>query len=260
MKMNLEHKLDRTVEIQASRDAVFRYFTDSGRWAKWWGEGSTIEPRPGGKVYIRYPNAIEAMGEVIEITPPGRIVFSFGYASGNPIPPGASRVTIVLERNGAATRLHLTHEFADATVRDQHVPGWRFQLAVFANVVADEVFADAASIVDAWYHAWTIAENEARDAEFARIAAGDVRFRDRFSLLDNVADLSAHVGAALRFMPGVGLRRRGEIRQCQGMILAEWVSTSNDGKEVMSGASVFQLGADMRIQSATSLTNPASAG
>lgn len=258
--MNLEHKLDRTVEIQAPPETVFRYFTDSARWAKWWGAGSTIEPRPGGKVYIRYPNAVEAMGEVIEITPPERITFSFGYADGNPIPPGASRVTILLEGNGATTRLHLTHEFADASARDQHVQGWRYQLGVFANVVADEVFADIAGIVDAWYGAWTITDHEARDAEFARIVAPDIRFRDRFSLLDSVADLSAHAGAAQRFMPGIGLRRRGEIRQCQGMILVDWVSTSSDGKEVMSGTSVFQFGTDARIQSGTSFSSPPSAG
>lgn len=258
--MNLEHRLDRTVEIQAPRETVFRYFTDSARWAKWWGAGSTIDPRPGGQVYIRYPNAVEAIGEVIEITPPERIAFSFGYANGSPISPGASRATIVLEQNGGATRLHLTHEFADAAARDQHVQGWRYQLAVFANVVADEVFAGAASIVDAWYGAWTITDAHARDAEFARIAAADVRFRDRFSLLDNATDLSAHAGAAQLFMPGIGLRRRGELRQCQGMILVDWVSTSSDGKEVMSGTSVFQLGTDARIQSATSFPNPSSAG
>ena len=36
------------VRIEADRETVFRYFTDSGRWAAWWGAGSTIDPRPGG--------------------------------------------------------------------------------------------------------------------------------------------------------------------------------------------------------------------
>jgi len=58
--------------------------------------------------------------------------------------------------------------------------------------------------------------------EFAD-AADDVRFRDRYSWLDSLADLSAHAGAAQRFMPGIGLRGRGEIRQCQGMVLVDWV-------------------------------------
>src|SRR5271170_5071837 len=214
--MNPKFKVERTVEIQASRETVFRHFTDSARWAKWWGAGSTIEPRPGGKVYIRHPNAVEVMGEVIEIVPPDRIVFTWGHAGWMPIPVGGSRVTILLEPKGAATSLHLLHEFADEAARDEHVQGWRFQLALFENVVADEVFADAANVVDAWFHAWAIPDGQARGLEFARIAAADVRFRDRFSLINGLGDLSAHAGASQRFMPGVRMSRNGDIRHCQG--------------------------------------------
>jgi uncharacterized protein YndB with AHSA1/START domain len=253
--MDLKYKVERSVEIQAPRETVFRYFTDSARWAKWWGAGSTIEPRPGGKVYIRHPNAVEVVGEVLEIASPDRIMFTWGNAGGKPIPPGGSRVTIRLEPYGHATRLHLVHEFADASVGDEYVQGWRFQLALFANVVADEVFADAAGLVDAWFDAWALADDHARGAEFARIAASDIRFRDRFSLLDGQADLSAHAGASQRFMPGIRMRRQGGIRHCQGTILADWVATSGDGQERMSGTNVFQMGADGRIDTVTGLMN-----
>lgn len=252
----LNYKVERTVEIEASCETVFRYFTDSVRWAKWWGAGSTIQPHVGGKMYIRHPNAVEVVGEVLEIIPPDRIVFTWGNASGQPIPVGGSRVTIALQPIGSATKLHLLHEFAGQAVRDEHVQGWRFQLSLFANVVADEVFAGASSAVDAWFHAWAIADQGARDTEFARIASADVRFRDRFSSFDSLADLSAHAGAALRFMPGLQLRRKGDVRHCQGTVMAHWVSTSSDGKEVMSGTSVFQMGEDARIRSAISFTNP----
>jgi uncharacterized protein YndB with AHSA1/START domain len=258
--MNLDYKVERIVEIQAPRETVFRYFTDSARWAKWWGVGSTIEPYPGGKVHIRHPNAVEVVGEVLEIAPPQRIVFTWGHASGKPIPPGGSRVTIRLVAAGLATEVHLIHEFADPSVRDEHVQGWRFQLALFANVVADEVFADAAGVVDAWFDAWALAEHEARDAEFARIASTGVRFRDRFSLLEGLADLSAHAAASQRFMPGVRMRRKGEIRHCQGVIVADWAATSGDGRELMSGTNVFQMGADGRIHSATGIANPPAGG
>ena len=90
----LDFVLDRTVTIVARRETVFRYFTDSGRFAAWWGQGSTIEPRPGGAVHIRFPNAIVAGGEVVEIVPPERIVFSYGFESGQPIPIGASPLTL----------------------------------------------------------------------------------------------------------------------------------------------------------------------
>ena len=62
----LPHALDREVFIRARPATVFGFFTDSARWAAWWGAGSTIDPRPGGRVVIRYPNAVEAGGEVLE--------------------------------------------------------------------------------------------------------------------------------------------------------------------------------------------------
>jgi uncharacterized protein YndB with AHSA1/START domain len=251
----LNYKVERTVEIQASCETVFSFFTDSGRWAKWWGAGSAIEPHAGGRVYIRHPNAVEVVGEVIEIVPPDRIVFTWENAGGKPIAEGGSRVTILLERNGAGTKLRLLHEFNDEAVRDEHLQGWRFQLALFANVVADEMFADAAGLVDAWFNAWALEDQKARDLEFARIAVADVLFRDRFSLLDGLADLSAHAGASQRFMPGIRMRRKGDVRHCQGTIIADWVATSADGQERMNGTNVFVMEPGGRIDTVTGLMN-----
>ena len=214
-----------------------------------------IDPRPGGKVYIRHPNGIETVGEVLEVHPPERIVFTYGYASGKPIPPGASRVTIRLAPDPAGTRLDLTHEFDDPAVRDQHVQGWRFQLSVFGNAVADENFAGAAAIVDAWYEAWANTDAPSRDEAFARIAAPSIVFRDRYSMLAGLPDLLAHVAAAQRFMPGIRLERDGEIRHCQGAVLANWVARGPDGQPRMSGTSVFQLAPDCRLTVVTSFAS-----
>jgi len=95
-----------------------------------------------------------------------------------------------------------------------------------------------------------------RQDAFTRIAAADVRFRDRFSLLDGLADLTAHAGAAQRFMPGVRLERRGEIRHSHGMVLADWFATARDGQERMSGTSLFVMAPDGRINSVTGFANP----
>ncbi|MBI3207270.1 MAG: SRPBCC domain-containing protein [Candidatus Solibacter usitatus] len=250
-----EHQLDRAVVIQAAPETVFRYFTDSARWAKWWGAGSTIDAQPGGRVYIRHPNGIEMSGEVLEVSAPRRIVFTYGFESGKPIPPGASRVTILLTPDAAGTRLRLTHEFDDAAVRDHHVQGWRFQLSLFGNVVSDEVNAGAEAIVDGWFDAWAITDAGARDAAFQQIAVAGLQFRDRYSLLDSLEEVSAHAAAAQMYMPGIRMHRTGGIRHCQGTVLAEWVAAAADGKQVMSGTNVFTLGADGRIQSATGLAN-----
>ena len=253
---SLPYRLDRTVAIQATPETVFGFFTESARWAKWWGAGSTIDAQPGGRVLIRHPGGTETVGEVIEVQPPERIVFTYGYASGKPIPPGGSVVTVRLEPDGTGTRLHLAHQFADAEARDIHVQGWRFQLSLFANLVADEAFAGAAALVDHWFDAWAITEDRARDDAFARIAADSVSFRDRYSQLDGLADLAAHAGAAQRFMPGIRLQRRGDIRHCQGQVLADWFAAGADGVERMSGTSLFVLGPEGRVQAVTGFTNP----
>ena len=137
-EVSLAHALDRTILIRAERERSFRFFTDNARWASWWGAGSTIEARRGGRVFISYPGGTEASGEVLEIDAPERIVFTYGYVNGAPIVPGGSLVTISLEPEPAGTLVRLTHAFAESSVRDQHVQGWRYQLSLFANVVANE--------------------------------------------------------------------------------------------------------------------------
>ena len=55
---------------------------------------------------------------MLEIDPPKKIVFSYGYAKGMPIPAGESRVTIQLDavREGTRVRVHLGAPIARATV------------------------------------------------------------------------------------------------------------------------------------------------
>lgn len=250
------YSLERTVLIRAKPEIVFRFFTDSSRWASWWGAQSTIDAKPGGKVYIRHANGIESLGEVLEVYPPERITFTYGFAGGKPIPPGSSRVTIRLHPHLGGTQLHLRHEFAEAAPRDGHVQGWRFQLALFGNVVTNEVFAGATSTTDTWFGAWILADHRLREETLLKIVAPGVRLCDRYSLLDDIADVSSHISAAQQFMPGVLLRRKGEIRHCQGTILADWVAVGSDGQERMSGTSVFDFSPDVRIDSVTSFTNP----
>ena len=54
-------------------------------------------------------------------------------------------MTIELVPVAEGTRLSLMHDFAEQAPRDQHVQGWRYQLALFANAVTD-VQHDGAAI------------------------------------------------------------------------------------------------------------------
>jgi uncharacterized protein YndB with AHSA1/START domain len=249
----LDYALDRTVTIAARRETVFRYFTDSERFAAWWGQGSTIDPRPGGAVHIRFPNAIEAGGEVVEIAPPRRIVFSYGFASGQPIPIGASRVTIELDETPRGTLVRLHHDLPSAAVRDEHVQGWRYQLSVFANVVAKEAHAGAGALADRYFALWAETDAGKRRAELAAIASEELSFRDPYSCTSGIDDLNAHIAAGQRFMPGVVLKREGEPRQCQGLALVDWAVQGPDGNPRAKGTNVFEFGGDGRITGVTGL-------
>lgn len=254
----LPHELERSIVINAPRETVFGFFTDSAQWATWWGAGSTIDPHVGGRVYIRYPGNVEVSGAVVAITAPRYLSFTYGFESGTPFGPGESQVQIRLESEGKNTRLTLSHAFPTAASRDEHVQGWRYQLALFGNVVADALHADAADTVDAWFHAWADPDAESRRATLSRIAAADIRFRDRYSLLDGMDDVLPHIAAAQKFMPGIHMERRGAVRHCQGTVLADWVAIASDGRELVRGVNVFVLGADGRIESATGLVSPPS--
>ena len=245
---NLPYSLERTVLIQAPPETVFRFFQESGRWAKWWGQGSTIDAQPGGKLYIRHPGNVESAGTVLELDPPKRIVFTYGFASGDPIPAGSSRVTIELKPEHGATRLLLTHDLADAKVRDDHVQGWRFQLSLFANAVSDEVNANAGRYVDLWFQAWGDPSIGARQATMNEVATPGIRFQDRFSNLDGMDDVLAHLTAAQRFMPGLTMKRTGDVRHCQGMVLADWTAVGLDGKERGKGTNAFVFSPGGKIE------------
>ncbi len=243
----LPFSLDREVTIRARRETVFSYFTDSARWASWWGAGSTIDPRPGGTVFVRHPGGIEAAGEVVELVAPERIVFTYGFASGQPMPPGTSRVTIVLAEETGGTRLRLRHDFAEAGPRDHHVQGWRYQLSLFANVVADEVQREAAQRIDGWFAAWCEPDAAVRHALLDGCVASQVRFRDRYSLIDGRADLEPHLAAVQIFMPGSRQARHGAVRHCQGTALANWIAHRADGAELGRGTNVFGFDVDGRL-------------
>lgn len=247
----LPHRLDRTLVIRAAPETVFTFFTNPRDWAAWWGAGSTIDARPGGRLLIRHANGVEVSGEVLEVLAPERIVFTYGYASGTPIAPGGSRVRIRVDRHPAGTLLQLTHEFEDTNVRDEHVQGWRFQLSLFANLIAERVNGSAAATIDRWFAAWSDPEAATRNAAVGDIASAAIRFNDRFSSIAGSDELEAHLAAVHRFMPGLRLERRGEVRHCQWHVLADWVALTTDGREQGQGTNLFVLDAEGRISDVT---------
>lgn len=247
MTDTLPFSLDRTIVIAARRATVFRFFTDAARFARWWGDGSSIEPAVGGAVAIRYPDGSRASGTVRELVADERIVFTFGYERGTPIAPGGSLVTITLADHAQGTRLTLRHDVADAAALPPHVQGWRYQLAVFARVAAADQHAGAADAIARWFAAWSERDDAARAAILTAIATPAIRFADANGLTAGVDDLCGHIAGALRFMPGLTLAPRGAVRVVHGTALADWAIVDASGAARMSGTNVVRFAPDGRI-------------
>jgi uncharacterized protein YndB with AHSA1/START domain len=243
----LEFALEHEIVIRAPRSSVFRFFTDTARFASWMGAGSAIDARAGGAVRIVYPGGTVALGEVLELEKNERIVFSYGYESGQPIAPGGSRVTVTLRDHAHGTSLQLRHEVADAATRDMHVQGWRFQMALFANAVANEVHAGVAALADRWFAGWNEPDEAARRRAFTALVSPDVLFQDAYGLTRGLEQLLAHVSASQKHMPGIALVREGEPRQCQGLALVDWTAQKG-GTSIARGTNVLEFGADGRIE------------
>lgn len=244
----LPSRLMRSVLIRAERAIVFRYFTDSARFAAWWGQGSSIDARPGGRVLIRFPNAVLVSGTVESVVTDVRIVFTYGYADGaHDVPAGGSRVTIALSDVREGTRLDLLHEFATDAQRNLHEAGWRYQLSVFANVVARELESTAASAVDRWFLAWNETEAAQRRRLLAELVEPDITFRDRFAAVAGIEDLHAHIGAAHVHL-GTTIVQRGKSRHCQGALLVDWIATRRSGEAAGGGTNFVALSPRGRIR------------
>lgn len=254
--MNLPHRLDRTVLIRARRATVYSFFTDSARFASWWGPGSTIDAKKGGGVRICMPGATVASGEVVEVVAGERIAFTYGYEGENqPIPPGGSLVTIALRDDPAGTLVVFRHDFADPAVRDHHVQGWRYHLSVFAHVAANAEHAGADRVVARWFAAWNEPDAGARAAHLAACCAPDVMFRDAWSALRGRDELAPQIGAAQQFMPGLRLVAAGPARHCQGTVLADWEMRRGD-EPFAAGTNVFELRPDGLIAAVTGVARP----
>jgi uncharacterized protein YndB with AHSA1/START domain len=244
----LPYSLERSLLICAQRKTVFRFFTESQLFAEWWGVGSHIDGRPGGSLKIVYPDGTVALGEVVEMVANERIVFTYGYESASkPIPPGGSRVTITLQERSDGTWLTLKHDVADEKTRDQHVPGWRYQLALFANAAAGTQHGDLRRLLDRYFAAWAEKDAVARRREFTEIALPGIVFQDRFGCTAGLDDLDAHVALSQMHMRDVSLHRAGEPRQCQGTALVEWEARGSDGNRLGTGSNIFTLAPDGRI-------------
>lgn len=208
---------------RARASTVFRFLTEPERFAQWMGggatgqpvPGTTIDARPGGAMVVTYPGGARALGEVVEVDEPRRIVFTWGYEGGaNGMPPGSCRVTITLEEITDGTIVTLRHEgISTEEVRKGHETGWRFYLSVLAAKGAAEQFAGGVeSVCAAYFGAWNADDAGARRGALEDACDPGVVFRDGYGCVEGIERW-------MRTSPTRGITCRGS-RFGQGVVRA----------------------------------------
>ena len=121
--------VEQTVRIAASAETVWRFWTDPQRLAEWWGPEAEVMAEPGGIFRVVMDNGPVMRGEFIELEPPTRLVFSFGWehnAPGEPLAPGSTRVEVTLRADEGETVLVLRHSDMPVTHAADHEKGWSY--------------------------------------------------------------------------------------------------------------------------------------
>ncbi|MFI5041186.1 MAG: SRPBCC domain-containing protein [Acidimicrobiales bacterium] len=128
-----EHTVEREIRIEASPETVFAFFTDPARMVAWKGIDAKLDPVPGGTYRVDMNGRDVARGEYVEVDPPNRVVFTWGWeADGNPVPPGSSTVEVTFRPDGAATIVRLVHRDLPIGAEAPHAEGWDHYLARLA--------------------------------------------------------------------------------------------------------------------------------
>jgi uncharacterized protein YndB with AHSA1/START domain len=129
--------LEVSLHVAAQPETVFSYFTDPARYAQWMGDAAVLDPAPGGVYRVSMRDGVQATGEFLEVEPPHRLVFTWGWTHDPAVAPGSTRVVVTFHEEDGGTRVVLRHyDLPTDEQRDHHEDGWNLYLKRLAVRVA----------------------------------------------------------------------------------------------------------------------------
>ncbi len=126
----------REVRIKASPETIFGFFTDPTKMTRWKGMTASLDAAPGGEFHVEITPRDIAVGKYVEIDPPRRVVFTWGWEGSDDVPPGSSTVEITLTPDGEETVVTLVHRDLPEGAGRAHAEGWDHYLPRLAIAAA----------------------------------------------------------------------------------------------------------------------------
>lgn len=131
------------IVIRAPAQTVYDHLTDPAALLTWMAVSAESEPVEGGRIRWTLPNGATMLGRYIDLQPPHRLVFSYGWEGDlMGVPPESTRVEIDLRIHPNGTLLILTHRLLPDVAAEQHRYGWDYFLRRLAALLAPAVGAD----------------------------------------------------------------------------------------------------------------------
>jgi uncharacterized protein YndB with AHSA1/START domain len=131
------HVVEVQLRLEAPPDQVFPYLAE--HYVRWQGVKAELDPRPGGLFRVWMDADTVARGEFVEVDPPRRVVFTWGWEGSDAVPPGSTTVDFTLDADGEGTVLSLRHSgLPDGEAAAMHEEGWHLFTDRLAKVVRGE--------------------------------------------------------------------------------------------------------------------------
>jgi len=124
------------ITIDTAPEVVFRHLTERDGLLRWMAVEATVDPVPGGDLTWTHENGATMVGRFVELEPPDRVVFRYGWEGDRMgLPPAASAVEVTLTAQGGSTHLVLVHRDLPAESADDYRHGSKHLLVQLADLL-----------------------------------------------------------------------------------------------------------------------------
>lgn len=112
-----------SIDVPAPPEVVFDYLTQPDLIVSWIGNHAVLDARPGGEFTLDI-EGIPVRGEYMEVTPPERVIVSWGHAGSDTLPPSSTEVEFTLVPSPSGTIVTVEHRKLPSEHVGSHRVGW----------------------------------------------------------------------------------------------------------------------------------------